>query len=82
MGLFANVLLFPMAPLHGLVWLARLLQEIADKELGDPEVLRSRLREAEEAHRRGEISEYELNRIEDVVFDRLMTVQQGQGGGA
>ena len=82
MGLLANVLMLPLAPLQGMVWLANLLQEIAEKELNDPEVLRARLREAEEAHRRGEISDGELGRVEDLVFERLMAVQEGQGGGA
>ena len=81
MGFLTNVLLLPLAPLQGMVWLANLLKEIAEKELNDPEVLRSKLREAEEAHRRGEISGDELERVEDAIFTRLMAVQ-GQGGGA
>ena len=79
MGFLAKTLLLPLAPLHGMVWLASLLQEIAERELNDPAVLRSKLRDAEEAHRRGEISDYEFNRIEDVIFNQLMAVQ---GGGA
>ena len=82
MGLLANVLLLPLAPLQGMVWLANLLTEIAEKELNDPEVLRAKLREAEEAHRRGEISDEELDRVEDAIFTQLMAVQQAQGGGA
>jgi hypothetical protein len=80
MGWLGSVLLLPLAPLQGMVWLARLLEEIAEKELTDPEVLRSRLREAEEAHRRGEISNEELEQIEEVVFGQLMAVQETRGG--
>ena len=80
MGFLANLILLPLAPLQGMVWLARLLQAIAEKELNDPEVLRSKLREAEEAHRRGEISADELDRVEDVIFSRLMALQGAEGG--
>ena len=82
MGFLANLILLPLAPLQGMVWLARLLQEIAEKELNDPEKLRSKLREAEEAHRRGEISSDELDRIEDVIFGQLMSLQGAEGGAA
>ena len=80
MGFLSKILLLPVAPLQGMVWLASLLQEIAEKELNDPEVLRSKLREAEEAHRRGEISDEELDRIGDAIFNRMMAVQQPDGG--
>ena len=82
MGFIANLLLLPLAPVQGMVWLARLLQEIAEKELNDPEVLRTRLREAEDAHRRGEISAEELDRIEEVIFGQLVTAGETYGGGA
>ena len=80
MGFVSSVLLLPLAPLQGMVWLARLLQEIAEKELNDPETLRARLHEAEEAHRRGEISADELERIEEVVFDQMMASNGPSGG--
>ena len=80
MGFLGSVLLLPLAPLQGMVWLARLLQEIAEKELNDPGVLRQKLREAEEAHHRGEITAEELDRISDVIFGRLVAVQEARGG--
>lgn len=80
MGLFSNVLLLPLAPLRGVVWIAQMLADIAANELNDPEVLRSKLRDAEEAHARGEITAQELERVEDAVFDRLVAMQQARGG--
>ena len=80
MGLFSNVLLFPLAPLRGVLWVARFLQDLAENEVNDPELLRAKLREAEDAHRRGEISGEELARVEDAVFERLMTLQRTRGG--
>lgn len=80
MGFVSNVLLLPLAPVQGVLWVARLLQELAENELDDPDVLRSRLHEAEEAHRRGEISAQELEQVEDAVFSQLMTMQRTRGG--
>jgi hypothetical protein len=82
MGLLSNVLLLPLAPVRGVLWVAQLLEELASNELNDPELLRSRLREAEDAHRRGEISDEELDRIEDAVFTQLVTMQGARGGAA
>lgn len=80
MGFLSNVLLLPLAPLRGVLWVAQLLQDLAANELNDPGLLQAKLREAEDAHRRGEISAEELARIEDVVFTRLVTMQQTGGG--
>lgn len=80
MGFLSNVLLLPLAPVRGVLWVAQLLEELASNELNDPELLRSRLREAEDAHRRGEISDEELDRIEDAVFTQLVTMQGARGG--
>ena len=82
MGFFSGVLLFPLAPLRGVLWVGQLLQSLAENELTDPEFLRTKLRDAEDAHRRGEISPEELARIEDAVFTRLVTMQQTRGGAA
>lgn len=82
MGWLANVLLLPLAPVQGVVWVARLLAELAENEASDPETLRSKLREAEGAYRRGDISAEELERVEEAVFARLMNVQGSPGGAA
>lgn len=80
MGFFSSVLLLPLAPVQGVVWIARLLKELAEGELDDPEVLRARLRDAEEAHRRGDISSEELGEVEDAIFERLMALRETRGG--
>ena len=80
MGLLGNVLLLPLAPVQGVLWVARLLQDLATEELDDPDRLRSKLAEAEEAHRRGEISAQELEDVEEAIFTRLMSMQTGRGG--
>lgn len=80
MGFFSSVLLLPLAPVQGVLWVAQLLRDLAENELDDPETLRARLREAEEAHRRGDVSAEELEQVEDAVFERLMALREARGG--
>ena len=82
MGFLSTVLLLPLAPVQGVLWVAQMLADLARNELDDPALLRSRLYEAEEAHRRGEITAEELDRVEDAIFTRLMALQQTRGGTA
>lgn len=80
MGFFSSVLLLPLAPVQGVLWVAQLLRDLAENELDDPETLRARLREAEEAHRRGDISAEKLEQVEEAVFERLMALREARGG--
>lgn len=75
MGLLTGLLLLPLAPVRGTVWLAEQLLEEAERQLGDPAAIERQLAEAEAAHERGEISEEELARIEEELIARLT----GQG---
>ena len=77
MGLFTGLLLLPLAPVRGTIWIAERLLEEAERELNDPAAIERRLAEAERAHERGEISEDELADIEDALLRRLT----GQDGG-
>lgn len=84
MGLLTRLALLPVAPVEGLLWLGRTLQEIAEGELDDPAALRARLAAAEEAHGAGEISDAELAAVEDAVLARLVEVkvmEEGAGHG-
>jgi hypothetical protein len=80
MGVLKRLVLLPVAPVEGLVWLGRTLQEIAQDELDDPTALRARLTAAEEAHRAGEISDAELAAVEDAVLARLVEVKVMENG--
>ena len=72
MGLLRRLVMLPVAPVEGVVWLARNIQEMAEQELHDPARLRAHLQEAEDAHRRGDINDDELAAIEDEVLQRLV----------
>jgi hypothetical protein len=74
MGLFSSLLLLPLAPVRGVMWIAETLQTVAEDELNDPQRLRDALREAEAAHARGELSDDDLAAVEQYVLDRLVPV--------
>jgi len=74
MGILGRLVLLPLAPLEGVLWLARTLQEVAEAELDDPAALRARLAEAEAMHRAGELGDEELAAVEDAVLARLVEV--------
>lgn len=71
MGLFTGLLLLPLAPLRGTIWLAERLAEYAERELGDETTVRRLLAEAELARASGELSEAEYDAVEDQLLERL-----------
>jgi gas vesicle protein GvpG len=71
LGLFTGLLLLPLAPVRGTVWIAEQLVAEAQRELDDERVVRRLLLEAEAALERGELSEAEYDRIEDELLERL-----------
>jgi len=73
MGLVTGLLTLPLAPVRGTIWLAERLLEEAERELNDPQAIEQLLLEAEQGFERGEISEEELELIEDELLRRLTT---------
>jgi len=68
-----GLLTLPLAPVRGTIWLAERLLEEAERELNDPQAIEQLLLEAEQQFERGEISEEELELIEDELLRRLTT---------
>jgi Gas vesicle protein G len=71
MGLFSGLLLRPLAPIRGTLWIADKLAEQAARELDDENVARRLLIEAELALERGELSIAEFEQVEDDLLVRL-----------
>ena len=71
MGLFTGLLLLPLAPLRGTIWIAEKLADVAERELSDETAIRRLLVEAEGALEAGELSEDEYEQVEDELLDRL-----------
>ncbi|GAA4614968.1 gas vesicle protein GvpG [Actinoallomurus liliacearum] len=71
MGLFTGLVLLPLAPVRGVVWLAEQVQEQAERQLYDPQRIVRLLEEVAEARDAGEISEEEAARQEDELVNLL-----------
>jgi hypothetical protein len=71
MGLITGLITLPLAPVRGTVWIAEQLLEEAERQLNDPEAIEQRLLDAEARHNRGEITDDELEQIEDELLRRL-----------
>ena len=71
MGLFTGLLLLPLAPIRGTVWIAEQLVEQAERELDEGRVIRRQLAEAELRYERGDLTVEKLEEIEDDLLERL-----------
>ena len=81
MGLFTGLLLLPLAPLRGTIWIAEKLAEYAEGELGSEASVRRLLVEAEMALDAGELTEAEFEAVEDELLERLELLREVQGDG-
>jgi len=79
MGLFTGLLLLPLAPLRGTIWVAERLAEQAAQELDDEVVVRRLLAEAELAFDRGELTLAEFEQVEDELLERLELARAAGG---
>ncbi|MEV0729686.1 gas vesicle protein GvpG [Polymorphospora sp. NPDC050346] len=66
------ILSLPLAPVHGLVGLARVLRDQAEQELYDPATVQRQLEELSAAAAAGELSDEELAAAEQQIIDRLV----------
>jgi hypothetical protein len=77
MGFLTGLILLPLAPLRGTIWLAERLAEVAEQELDSDTTLRRLLVEAEMAFDSGELSLEEYEQVEDELLERLERVREG-----
>ena len=71
MGILKQLVLLPLAPVRGVVWLTERVADAAEVELGDPDAIRAQLLDAQLAYERGEIDEMQLASIEESLLQRL-----------
>ncbi|AQU65353.1 gas vesicle protein GvpG [Streptomyces niveus] len=71
MGLLSGVLLLPLAPVRGVVWISDRLIDAAEAELYDPAVIRVQLSELNRALDDGEIDLARFEREEERLLDIL-----------
>jgi hypothetical protein len=77
MGFLTGLILLPLAPLRGTIWLAERLAEVAERDLDSDTTLRRLLVEAEMAFDSGELSLEEYEQVEDELLERLERVREG-----
>ncbi len=70
MGLLGELLMLPLAPARGSLWVLRQVVDEAERQYYDPSAIRRELARLEE-RRVGEIDEDEFERAEDDLLDRL-----------
>jgi len=75
MGLISGLLTLPLAPVHGVVWVAERIQEQAEDELYDESAIRAGLLELDAARQTGELDEQEIAEAEDALIERLMAIR-------
>lgn len=75
MGLISGVLLLPLAPARGVVWVAERLRDAAERELYDPGVIRAQLALLNQELDEGFISLSEFEAREERLLDRLYAAQ-------
>jgi hypothetical protein len=80
MGFLTSLVLLPLAPLRGTIWLAERLTEVAEREVDSEATFRRLLVEAEIAFEAGELSEAEYEQVEDELLERLeLARREGEG---
>ena len=72
MGLLKGLVLLPLAPIRGVVWIAERIADQAEREMhGDAAKIRREMRELALAREAGEISVPEFAAAEDALLERL-----------
>jgi hypothetical protein len=75
MGLFTRLLTLPLAPVRGVVWVAEVLHDEAERQLYHPAAVRRQLTQVQEARASGQLSGEEAAELENELLGRLMPVR-------
>ncbi|MEV0105043.1 gas vesicle protein GvpG [Nocardia sp. NPDC050799] len=71
MGLLSSIVLLPLAPVRGVIWLGEVIEEQVDKQWRSPAAVRRDIEEIEAAAAAGDISEDERDRALREVLSRI-----------
>jgi hypothetical protein len=81
MGLMTKLVLLPISPVFGVVWIAEQLERIAAEEMGGDESLRRELIELQVARDEGTIDDAEFEAAARSLLDRMQAASEGTGIG-
>lgn len=76
MGLFSQVLLLPLAPVRGVIWVAEQVRDEAERQWSDPAVIQAELAEIDAMREMGTIDEAEADEREEELVQRLLSASQ------
>jgi hypothetical protein len=80
MGILGGLLLLPVAPLRGVVWIGNVLAEEAARELESRESPAQALADLQARRANGEISDEEADALETELIERSLARRGLQGG--
>ena len=78
MGLLAKLVMLPLAPAAGAVWLAEQIRREAEAQLAGPASMRERFAELDEREASGEITAGERQALEDELLEELLAQRDGE----
>ena len=78
MGLIVGLVTVPLSPLRGVVRLAELIQQEAERQLFDPAKIQEELTEIDLLKETGAIEEAEADAMEETLLNRLIGSDAGQ----
>ena len=71
MGILKSLVLLPVAPVRGVIWVAERVADAADRELHDPASIRRQLEELAVALETGAIDQEQYERAEAHLLQRM-----------
>jgi Gas vesicle protein G len=74
-GLISGLLLLPLAPIRGTVWIAEKIYEQAESDFYDERTIQAQLLEIDRARQAGEIDEQTAAEAEDILVERLIAAR-------
>ncbi|MFJ9038790.1 gas vesicle protein GvpG [Streptomyces sp. NPDC102406] len=80
MGLLSEVLLLPLAPVRGSMWVLDQVVAEAESQFYDPSAIQAQLAALEKQLEEGAIDEETFDRMEDELLDRLEASRNRQTG--
>jgi hypothetical protein len=75
-GLIANVLLLPLAPVRGVLWVAGVIGDEADRQMAESASPARALEDLAARAANGEISPEEAEALEAEIIDRMLTAHE------
>ncbi|OBJ32915.1 gas vesicle protein GvpG [Mycobacterium colombiense] len=72
MGFFSAIVLSPLAPVRGVMWLGNVIQRQVEQQLHDPANTRRQLEALQEARERGEITVEEEKQVQQQILQARM----------